>query len=547
MQLPADAPDTVFEAFDRAAARHGERPCLAVLPETANIYGVAAGEISYRDALARISELVEAYRAKGYGHGHRVGILLENRPAFFLHWYALNALGVSLVPINPDLRSTELEYLLGHSEVVAVVAVHHRQVDIARAATAIGVQLGVVGPDDAPARISIPTAKPGRPDRNSECALLYTSGTTGQPKGCVLTNAYFLYAGHWYANAGGLIAMRQGAERMLTPLPMFHMNAMAYSAMAMVTTGGCLIALDRFHPRSWWQSVEDSGATIVHYLGVMPPMLISAPETEHERGHCVRFGFGAGVDRGIHAAFEKRFGFPLIEAWAMTETGAGAVVVASTEPRHTGTSCFGKPGTELEVRIVADNGGEVDTDQPGELLVRHTGPDPRYGFFTEYLKDAEATATAWDGGWFHTGDVVRRSADGSLHFIDRRKNVIRRSGENISAVEVESVLRQHPAIDHVAVAPVADTVRGDEVFACVVAKDLPAEHIARGKLAADIVTWCLERLAYYKAPGYVAFVRELPLSSTQKILRGHLKDLVAASRTSDACIDTRHLKKRVAA
>ena len=547
MQLPADAPVTVFEAFARAAARYGERPCLAVLPETAKIYSIAAGELSYRDALAQISELVEAYRARGYGHGHRVGILLENRPAFFLHWYALNALGVSLVPINPDLRLTELEYLLGHSETVAVVAVGHRQADIASAAAAIGTQLSVVGPDDAPAHISVPAPKSGGPDRNSECALLYTSGTTGRPKGCVLTNEYFLYAGHWYAHVGGLIAMQQGAERMLTPLPMFHMNAMAYSAMAMVTTGGCLIALDRFHPRSWWQSIRDSGATIVHYLGVMPPMLMGSPETEYERGHSVGFGFGAGVDRGIHAGFEGRFGFPLIEAWAMTETGAGAVVVAATEPRHTGTSCFGKPGPELEVRIVADNGSEADIDQPGELLVRHAGPDPRYGFFREYLKDAEATATAWEGGWFHTGDVVRRSADGSLHFIDRRKNVIRRSGENISAVEVESVLRQHPAIDRVAVAAVADTVRGDEVFACVVAKELPADRVAREKLAAEIVAWCLERLAYYKAPGYVAFVPELPLSSTQKILRGHLKDLVAASRTSDACIDTRRQKKRVAA
>jgi acyl-CoA synthetase (AMP-forming)/AMP-acid ligase II len=546
MQLPVEAATTVFDGFARAAGLHGERSCLAVLPETAEAYDIAAGELSYRDALAHITGLSEAYRAQGYGHGHRVAVLLENRPAFFLHWYALNALGVSLVPINPDLRSSELEYQIGHSEAVAVVVVGHRQADIRGAAEAIGARLSVVGPEDVPGFIATPAPKSGAPDRNSECALLYTSGTTGRPKGCVVANEYFLYAGHWYATAGGLIAMREGAERMLTPLPAFHMNAMAYSAMAMMATGGCLIPLDRFHPRSWWQSVKDSRATIVHYLGVMPPMLMGAPESRDDRKHAVRFGFGAGVDRSIHAYFETRFGFPLIEAWAMTETGAGAVVVAAREPRHTGTNCFGKPDPTLEVRVVSDDGSEVTIDRPGELLVRHAGPDARYGFFREYLKDAAATAAAWEGGWFHTGDVVRRGADGSLHFVDRKKNVIRRSGENISAVEVESVLMQHSAIKRAAVAATPDRVRGDEVFALVVARTPPVDRAAREQLAADIVAWCLERLAYYKAPGYVAFVRDVPLTSTQKILRGQLRDLVAVSLATDACVDTRDLKRRMA-
>jgi acyl-CoA synthetase (AMP-forming)/AMP-acid ligase II len=544
MQLPNDAPATVFDAFARAAGRHGKKPFLAVLPETAQAYGIAAGEISYGEALARISALADAYRAKGYGAGHRVGILMENRPGFFLHWFALNALGISLVPINPDMRAAELEYLIGHSEIVAAVVIPQRHADVAAAAKAIGRDIPVVGPDDEPTAIHASAPKAGTPDRDSECALLYTSGTTGRPKGCVLPNEYFLYAGHWYSTIGGLIALNEGSERMLTPLPVFHMNAMAYSAMAMVTTGGCLIALDRFHPKSWWASVEASRATIVHYLGVMPPMLMGAPASEDDKRHSVRFGFGAGVDKSLHDPFEARFGFPLIEAWAMTETGAGAVVVASQEPRHTGTSCFGRLGPELEARIVADSGAEAGVDEPGELLVCHAGPAPRYGFFREYLKDAEATAEAWDGGWFHTGDVVRRGADGAFHFVDRKKNVIRRSGENISAVEVESVLMQHPAVKQVAVAPAPDTVRGDEVFACVVSEGAPPDAATRQQIAADIVAWSLSRLAYYKAPGYVAFVPAVPLTSTQKIQRGALKELVATTIGSEACVDTRSLKKR---
>ncbi|MBR1194690.1 AMP-binding protein [Bradyrhizobium sp. AUGA SZCCT0240] len=544
MQLPIESPATVFEAFARAAASYGDKPFLAVLPETAQAYGMAAGEISYGEAFAGIAALTDAYRAKGYGRGHRVGILMENRPGFFLHWFALNALGVSLVPINPDMRAAELEYLIGHSEIVAAVVIASRKDDVAAAAKAIGRDIPVVGPDDEPAAIHASAPQPGAPDRDTECALLYTSGTTGRPKGCVLPNEYFLYAGHWYATVGGLIALNNGSERMLTPLPVFHMNAMAYSAMAMVTTGGCLIVLDRFHPKSWWASVRDSRATIVHYLGVMPPMLMSAPESADDKRHGVRFGFGAGVDKALHDPFEARFGFPLVEAWAMTETGAGAVVVASQEPRHTGTSCFGRLGAELEARIVVEGGADAGVDEPGELLVRHAGAAPRYGFFREYLKDAEATAEAWDGGWFHTGDVVRRGPDGAFHFVDRKKNVIRRSGENISAVEVESVLMQHPAVRQVAVAPAPDPVRGDEVFACVVSEGSSPDAAARKQIAADLVAWSLSRLAYYKAPGYVAFVSALPLTSTQKIQRGALKELVAATIGSDRCIDTRSLKKR---
>ncbi len=330
--------------------------------------------------------------------------------------------------------------------------------------------------------------------------------------------------------------MRIGTERMLTPLPLFHMNALAYSAMAMLRTGGCLIPLDRFHPRSWWRTVRDSRATIVHYLGVMPAILMADPPSPDDRGHGVRFGFGAGVDGKLHGPFEERFGFPLIEAWAMTETGAGAVIAANEEPRHIGTYCFGRPAADIETRIVLEDG--TDAEQ-GELLVRHAGSDSRFGFFREYLKDPAATAEAWDGGWFHTGDVVRRGPDGSMHFVDRRKNVIRRSGENIAAVEVESALRQHPAVTSVAVAPTSDPVRGEEVFACIVTNADPTADLAR-----TITAWCVDRLAYYKAPGFIAFVTELPLTSTQKIQRGELRTLVASLATT--AYDTRDLKRRPA-
>jgi len=313
--------------------------------------------------------------------------------------------------------------------------------------------------------------------------------------------------------------------------------------MAAMLSGGVIVQLDRFHPRTWWKSVRERGATVAHYLGVMPAMLLAAPPGEADRMHELRFGFGAGVDPRHHAAFEARFGFPLLEAWAMTETGAAACIMANREPRHVGTRCFGRADFFVETRIVDVRGNDTEVDVPGELLVRAVGDDPRADFFLGYLKDEMATEGAWAGGWFHTGDVVRRSAEGDFHFVDRRKNVIRRSGENISAVEVESVLDTHPAVAASAVAATPDPTRGDEVLACIVlrkAANLPAPE----KIAASIVRHALARLSYFKAPGYVAFVDALPLTSSQKVQRGELAQLAKRLPSSPQCHDMRMLKRR---
>jgi acyl-CoA synthetase (AMP-forming)/AMP-acid ligase II len=535
--------DTVAAAFAATVARFPSHDFLEVLPEVAGAFGIEPRTITYAQTLREVERLRGAYRDAGYGHGHRAGLLLLNRPEFLFHFLALNGLGVSVVPISPEWRAAELEYLIGHSEICVVAAIPGHADALRQAARRCGRPLALTDPEGSsiPAAAAAPPAAGRAPDQDTECALLYTSGTTGRPKGCVLPNEYFLYAGHWYNTIGGLCLVRQGVERMLTPLPMMHMNALACSTMCMIMAGGCLVLLDRFHPRSWWHNVRQSRATIVHYLGVMPAMLLGDAPGPQDRSHNVRFGFGAGVNRRHHAAFEERFGFPLLEAWAMTETGVGAVIIANREPRYVGTASIGIPEPEVEVRIVDEAGAEVGTDEPGELLVRHAGGKPRYGFFRCYLKDETATEEAWRAGWFHTGDLVRRDAQGVVRFVDRRKNIIRRSGENISAVEVEAVLVQHPKVRSVAVTGVPDELRGDEVFACVVPREpVPDPEL----LAQELAQLCRERLAYYKAPGYVAFCESLPLTPTEKVQRAELKALGAALLGRGACIDVRALKKR---
>jgi acyl-CoA synthetase (AMP-forming)/AMP-acid ligase II len=546
---------SVYQAFCEAPALAvgGESAdFLCTEPVTAEVYGIPAGATSWGQARAEVERLRERYEAAGWGHGHRVGLLLENRPAFFWHWFALNALGVSVVPINIDMRAAELEYLIGHSEIGMAFTLAQREDNLRAAADKAGVTMATLS-DDRVERFPSPHApapKAGQPiDDATECALLYTSGTTGRPKGCMLGNRYFLGSGQWYAALDGVIEVRTGCERVITPLPLTHMNAMANSTMVVLLTGGCLVQLDRFHPKTWWQSVRASRATILHYLGVMPAMLLGAAPDPADRDHHVRWGFGAGVDRRHHATFEARFGFPLIEAWAMTETGAAACIMANHEPRHVGTGCFGRMPGFMQLRLVDDEGRDVPVGTPGELLVRSAGDDPRRGFFSGYLKNDEATDEAWAGGWFHTGDLVRRDAEGNLYFVDRKKNVIRRSGENISAVEVESVLNQHPAVQSSAVAATPDDVRGDEVMACIILRQPLADGQPDGqreRLAHDIVAHALAQLAYYKVPGYVAFVDAVPLTPSQKIQRGQLRDLARALPGQAHCVDTRHLKKRQA-
>lgn len=533
---------SVWEAFAAAADRWPERPFLNVLPETAAHLGVAAGELSYATVGRAAAARAAAWRAAGLARGSRVMVRLGNRPATVVEFLALNACGAAFVPVNPDLRAAELAHMARLARPAAAVVLPGEGEDLAGAAGAAGLALGLATAEAPPPAVAAGAAAAGAADgEEAEAAMLFTSGTTGAAKGCVLSNFYFLDAGRWYAGAGGLCALTDGA-RMLTPLPLFHMNALACSLMGVIAVGGCLTLLDRFHPSSWWASVAAARAEVVHYLGVMPAMLMKLPPAPEERAHAVRFGFGAGVPHDLHAPFEARFGFPLIEGWAMTETGCGVCIVANAEPRHVGSGAFGRPGPAVEVRILRDDGSDAAPGEAGELLIRRAGADPRRGFFTRYEGMPEETEAAWAGGWFHTGDVVRQGPDGTLFFVDRKKNVIRRSGENIAAVEVEATLLRAPGVRAAGVAAVPDALRGEEVMACLVAEG-PADRAA----AEGIARWMLGEVAYYKVPGWIAFVEALPVTATQKIQRGELRALAARLLAEGRAHDLRELKRRTAA
>jgi crotonobetaine/carnitine-CoA ligase len=464
---------------------------------------------------------------------------MENRPEFIIHWLALNALGVSVVPVNPDYIKDDLAYLISHSEPDLIVGLPARVAHL----RAIVEESGGCPVVNSEGLDDLPTARRPKlrsePGLNTEGAILYTSGTTGLPKACRLCNSYFLSAGERYLAAGGLLRFDPGRERLYNVLPLFYVNSFGTSNMAMIMSGGCMIIPDRFHPASFWAEIAATRATIIHYLGLIPPVLLAMPATDGDRAHNVKFGVGAGIDPSQHEAFEKRFGFPLVEVWGISE-----VAIASAEnhePRRMEGRSIGKPLTTIEFEIRDEDDRPLPDGEPGELVLRRTGPDPRAGFFSGYFKDEAETENCWRGGWYHTGDVVKREPDGRFTFVDRKKHMIRRSGQNIAAAEVEQVLLQHPMVSQVGVVPAADPLREEEVFACVVLK--PGHNRERA-VAESLVSYCLERIAYFKAPGWISFADSLPRTSTEKLRKSNILPPDRDPSSVPGSFDLRHMKTR---
>ncbi|MBT3334138.1 MAG: AMP-binding protein [Rhodospirillaceae bacterium] len=523
---------TLWLALLDTAHSQPHLPCIAIPPRNERDYYPDGVLWSYGEVASRTNQLIEHYAAAGYGHGHRVSLLLENRPEFMLHFLALNALGCWVVPLNPEFRTDDFAFILGHSEVDLIVTLAPHTENLTAAVTVTGRVIPIV--DVAMFNDALPAPlrpeKNSPPGRSSESVLMYTSGTTGMPKGCIISNEYFFFAGERYLGAGGTMTIEHGAERLYNPLPLFYANGLAIANPAMILSRNCMIFSDRFHPATWWQEIVETEATMIHYLGIIPPVLMAREEEVIERRHKVRFGVGAGVDPALRVAFEKRFGMTLVEIYGMSEIGICSFDVSTD--RDGKTRSIGRDMPGMEFQIIDDDGNRPPPGTPGELRVRRTGPNPRLGLLEEYFRDPATTAEVWQDGWFHTGDILVEEPAG-LVFVDRKKHMIRRSGQNISAAEIEATLRTHAAVREIAVIPIPDDLRDEEVFACIILEDGIA---GTDELADELVRFTLERLAYFKVPGWVAFLDELPTTYSQKLRKGEIfgdADPTADPRTVD--------------
>jgi carnitine-CoA ligase len=499
-------------------AADGDRPFLTYTdplePQATRTWTYAACAADVAELRALLSEL-------GVGPGDRVVLHMENSPAFVVALLAITGLDAIAVPTVAQYTADELGYVVEHSECAAVVTNLRHQSLAERVAAGASVPPPVVrgttvtnGRRSARRAPTLPAGHEGPPGRRT-ALMMYTSGTTGRPKGVMLSHAACLAAG---ATTRAETALTP-SDRSYCVLPLFHVNAMCFQLMPALLTGSHLVVGPVFSARAYWPVVAEHGITVGNLTAGPLRILLGAPPhpAEAEAAASMRLMmYALPLDRDEIRAVETRFGVAMSMAWGLTESAAcGTRTPVHLDPRHDWQS-IGTVSPAWQLRVVGDDGAEVAPGGVGELVIR--GPSTMSGYF----KDPAATAEVLDGGgWLRTGDLGRVD-DGYVFFHDRRKDVIKVKGENVGAGEVERVLLEHPRVDECAAVGVPDPILGERLLAFVVAA---AGTVVDGDELRD---HCAERLAAFKVPARIVPVPELPRTSIGKIRKASLRDLARA-------------------
>ncbi|WP_432855971.1 ATP-dependent acyl-CoA ligase [Amycolatopsis sp. CA-161197] len=483
---------TVPKLLTRQAELYGDRPL------------VVCGEVTwtYRDTADRAARAAGMLQRRGVVAGDRVALLCGNRLELLEIVLGCAWLGAIAVPLNTALRGAGLRHTLADSGARVLVAEPHlvtalEHLDVPETLAQVWV---LDGPDHPALADAVPPvdAAPG-----DTLAILYTSGTTGLPKGVCCPHAQFFWFG-----VGVGECLELGADDVLyTCLPLFHINALTAFFQALLT-GARIVFGAKFSVSRYWAEAAACGATVTYVLGAMVQMLLAAPESEVDSRHRVRIALAPATPPVSHERFHARFGVRLIEGYASTETNM--MVGAHASAQRPGWMGVVLP--DYEARVVDAAGLDAPDGEAGELLCRSRLP---YAFATGYFGNPAATAASWHDLWFHTGDRVVRDGTGRLRFVDRVKDSIRRRGENISSLEVEQVLGEHPAVAAVAAFAVPSELAEDEVMAAVVTR---AEVTPL-----QLVQWCEPRLSYFAIPRYVDLVDSLPLTENGKVRKAALR------------------------
>lgn len=481
-------------------------------------------EVSWSQTWDGVRRTATAMRRAGVQPGDRVGIFCRNGVEFVQAWLAAQAIGATTVPVNTGFQTGEARYVLGHAGVRLLVA-DTDTVDVVRRARDDLARLEVVvvvgGEADEELEVGevafaaftdvSPLAESAvhEPAAGETASILYTSGTSGPPKGCLLGHDFFDFGARSVADQLELT----DADVLLCVLPLFHMNAQASSVATSLRVGARLVLEDRFSARGFWPKVREQRVTAFSYLGIISAALAKLPPSPLDRDHHLRVAMGAGMPADLHADFEERFGVKMLEVFGMTETCIDTATRLVSD-RHVGRRSLGTVVPGKQARIVDDEGRPVPDGRTGHLQVRGEG------MFQGYLNDPQTTASSFDGDWFRTGDLAMRDADGWFYYVDRFKDIIRRAGENIGSVEVEAVLSGHPAVQSAAVIGVEDDVVGHEVKALVVLQDGYDESPA---LLDEILRHCATHLASFKVPRFLQVLPEFPRTESLKIRKADLR------------------------
>ena len=502
---------------------------------------------SYRDIRDGVLRTASMFRDLGVRHGDRVCLFMPNCVEYLYCWFGLSELGAVSVPINTAYRRDETAYILNNAEAVALVT-DSSLADVAGAAADLAPSIRhriLRGDALTPSASSgqaltlsrgerelagwtsfrdafegaAPLADRHRVSPDDVSMLVYTSGTTGNPKGVMVTHRMYAAAGQGFAHW----TQATSDDRFFTCLPFYHANIQYYSTMGALAAGATLVIVDRFSASRFWGQVREAQATVVNFIGMMMPVLAKNPESPDDADNTVRLFYGSpSFPPEFLAEFQDRFATDIIVGFGMTETCYGTIE-GIREDRRAGSSGRPRqhpdPRFENTVRIAdAESGEHVGPNTVGEITIKNPAVMPGY-----WRNEEQSRETLRDG-WLYTGDLGWLDDDGFLYFVDRKKDIIRRRGENISSQEVENVIKANPNVLDCAVVAVPSELGEDEVKAYITPRAGATVN------PEEVVYWCAEHLAYFKVPRYWEVRGELPrtpsLRVRKDVLRQEREDLI---------------------
>ena len=467
---------------------------------------------------------------QGLTKGDSIALVLPNCLEVLLCWLAAGKTATVAVPLDPGSTAAEMQYIVEHSDARLVMA-DARVIDVVRAACErcplvkriIPVSLGEPFFSSSLAK-EFALMDSARPSARTEpvdvAGMLYTSGTTGKPKGVMLTHAAYIYGAAVFARSTGLAP----EDRHLIALPLYHAAAQCHALTPSLVTGASMVIVERFSARRFLEQAVRYSATRAALFAAPLRMLLRhyagsvAPKTP-----LTLITFAQNLAPEELKGWEEKFGIDLMQLWGMTETVGLPLMVPLNGPRD--NMCMGLPVVGYEVKVVDEQGREVPTNVPGEIVVR---AEPGWNMSAGYYKNPQATAELIRNGWLHSGDRAMRDEHGQFHFLGRFKELIKRAGENISPLEVEEALTRHPAVLDAAVVGLPDPVRDERVVAFVIFRE------DRTATPQELTDWCRGFLSAFKVPEEFLVCNEFPRTSVGKIQRHLLREAHLARKAIGA-------------
>ncbi len=483
-------------------------------------------QYTYRQFDEMVNKYATILLSKGIKKNDKVVVHLFNSPEYLFSWFAIAKIGAVMNPTNIFSGAFEMEYYIDFSESVAIITEpgymemfngildkcpRVKHVLLARTspiypnsklypnAVIIADLLKVASTDVPPVDIHA----------EDDLMMLFTSGTTARPKAVQLTHANAIFAGLFGAQWWKVVP----EDRHFIVLPLFHVNGQFISTMPTLTAGATLVMAEQFSATKYMEQARRHRVTTASLVAATVNMILAQPPAELDGQNSFRLiMYAIAIPDEKWDEFESRFKVKLCDLWGMTET-----LAATTMNPVDGVlkkNCIGMSRMGNEIKIVDENGKEVPSGTVGEIVVFGV---PGRTLMKGYFKNADATKDTIRNGWLYTGDNAYMDADGYFHFVDRKKDMIKRAGENVAAIEVEFVIGMHPKVKEVTVIGVPDPVRDEAVMALVILQDGATAE------AKEIIDWCAQRLAKFKVPSFVEFRKEFPKTSIGKVQKNILR------------------------